>query len=363
VPLLTGTAPTAAKLLAIDALGTLGDGVDAGLRAELARMLAEPPFGTAPARLLGCLQRLGAVPEIAAERKLRLARTATATADTWLAAAAPPAVDPSALGAELARRDRAQRIAAVARIARHFPAAVDAWLGDAERGTRYLTLEGLVALADDAPLPVTVRRLVALVGDADADVRRLALRLLARHPDRAAVAASAAAALPALARHASERWHADDVKAWIERAGVDAATWVRALEPALRAGHAWELVVGLQDVDRGAMRERARAWSAATADGDARLRLLAAAVRLGALGDERSGDGSGDGHARALVRAALAGPAAADVLSALADAPALPAELRADLEAMVDRGLAPDAGEAAVLGARAREVLLRHFAR
>lgn len=348
LPLLTAGLPTGTRLLAIDALGNLGDGVDAAARARLAAMLDQPPFGGARARLLGCLHRLGAVPSMPAARKVEIGAMVYATTHTLLAAADAGAEARGLEALLVTSRDQVRRHTVATRMAEVAPATVTGWLLHEAPSVRRMALAALRAAG--APLPAA--DLVRLLRDDDAEVARTALGWLAERPEAAEFAAEGLAAVLRLAT----AWVPTEVERFVAALRLPAERLLVDLAPLWHDGLALDL---LRDAGPEPVRRALRERLAAEDRPKVKMELLRALVRLGCDGEPELG----------LLRAALLQPGPVDtaegLLADLERAPAVPASLRADLEAVVDAAIAGDrtvVGDPG-LGTLARSVLLAQFRR
>ncbi|MBL8726139.1 MAG: hypothetical protein JNK49_18990 [Planctomycetes bacterium] len=334
------------RILAIDALANLGDGVDAALRTELRRQLDEPPGGGTRARLLGCLRRLQVPIDLPPERLVAICAMQQASDDTWLAAADTGAPALAGLAQLLLdRRHASRRRPVAARLAAVAPREFQDWLAHPEAGLRALAVDTLRA-SDAAAVPTA--RLAAMLTDEDPRVASGALVWISLRSD---VAEHRAAILAAMAAHGASL-PASALAAVCQRLGMSTAEQLAALSELLRSGFVWEAV---RDGDPAVLRTTLRHWLGGLEEPAERVHLLAALVQLGLH----------DAEEIAWVRTALQGPRANALVQSLITAKNLPAALGPDLEALMDRGLAAgDPNSAAVhLGAQAREAMLRHGCR
>lgn len=337
----TGRRDVDTRLLALDALARQGEAVDAAMRERLATMLSSPPFTGAAARTLGCLRRLGSVPTMSTAAKAALAVDPVATTDTWLALA-----DDGAAGAELLRpllagppgtRDAE---ACARRLATTAPRALEAWLAADEPQVQRLAIHGLCSLGPPAEVPTP--KLVELL-DSPPEVASEAFRWLATRSDVARFQQPICAAVVRL-------WPGGAASRGTEVVAslrVPPEVLFTALEPLLCLGHGWPAVRNAPPVLR---RQACRGWLDATEDAEVADRLLAELGRLGLQDDEVP-----------FARTALASAHCDHLLSALLDAPSLPAALRPDLQDLID--LQVPAQGFGSRASRAVEVLWAHRAR
>ncbi|MCK5940703.1 MAG: hypothetical protein KAI24_01940, partial [Planctomycetes bacterium] len=324
------------KLLALDALGNCGLGVDAGMRAQLVEALDDPPFGGTKARILGCLRDLCLATDLTVAQKAYIASTVHPTTSTYLALA-----DEGAAAKDELRRlllDPAEGVDAVA-VARETPLALlRAWLDASDPKLRHLAYHGLVhrdsAHVSDDQLLQLLTSTPALADDC--------LTMFTYRPDAGMRLA------PQVIAHLVER-AADST--WLSRAairyltdnGLPAAQKLTMYAPLLRRG------LALDTVDAEVLRPDLERWLDETEDAKVRARLLSGLCRIGL---RRHRD-------IALAVDALGGEHRNAVLLHLDGSPDLPAPLREALVAILDEPEDEDGmpnGDAWY----ARKILLKH---
>ena len=85
--LLRSTRVRAIRTLAFDALANCGDGVDESMITELQTMFGDRKYRSSRPRMLGCMRRLGCMPEISTQLVTRIVNGAYPNTQSWLALA------------------------------------------------------------------------------------------------------------------------------------------------------------------------------------------------------------------------------------------------------------------------------------
>jgi hypothetical protein len=306
-------------------------------------MLAEPKSAGARARLLGCLQRLGAVPPMAPQRKLEICTMRLPNLHTWLAAVDDPGVAAAALRAQLVEA-RAQPVlfACAERLCERDPDQIVAWLDDGDAALRRAAIE---VLQRQPSALVDASRIVRLLAGAERDVVAAALAWLAKRRDAAEYTADG---LSAIAR-AFPQWVPREAEQFVRRVSPTLPQLTAELAPMFTQGIGLELLDGCDAAEVGVV---CRAWLAATRDADVRQRLLECLVRRGVFDDELI----------AMVVAAVREERCVLLMRALGTAPSLPPPLALALERHIDVALAAVAlradGFDELAGSVARDALL-----
>jgi len=327
------------KLLALDALGNCGDGVDAEMRAKLLTAIDNPPSGGIKARLLGCLRDLGIATDLTTAQKAYIASTIHPTTSTYLTVAddGPPAAQP------LARllKDPTSGIdteAVAVRFAATAPNALRLWLADDDAGLRLLALKGLRSLGDDAG--VSSKQLVELMAGRGW-IDSYCVAWLRERPDAAAFA-------PQVVAHLTSA--ADDrvgpaFATFLKEVDLPTAQKLSLYEPLLRRGHAFD---AFDAEDRLLVRKEAERMLDDADDPEVRNRLLSTLVRLGLRRDRDI----------TLALRVLQSERNYPVLFHLDDSPTLPSALRAELLEMLTES--DSEGELSTDAWYAREILRQH---
>jgi hypothetical protein len=305
------------RLLAFDALGRCGDGVDDAQRLRLIEMLEHPPAPGVEARVLGCLRTLGDAARVPLELRLHVATTGFPTTATWLALADAGGRAVEVLADLLVTRVPGVDAAAVAgRLARTAPDALRAWLSGDEPRLRELAMAALRSIEPDSG--IRTAQLLELLETAPWHETVLVDWLA----DRGDVADGAARVFAWMAARGEVRIP----PAWVRFAAQNRLPTQRMLElldPLLGRGLGWEL---LGDGDRDVLRAACAARFARTTDPEARTRIAAAVARLGAASDDD-------------VDLVLDGLSAGDpdaVLLALEKSPRLPPRVRTRVEELLE---------------------------
>lgn len=338
----------ASKLLALDALGNCGDGVDAALRTKLRAAIAKPPTGGIKARLLGCVRDLGIATDLTTAEKAYIATTIHANTSTYLAVAD----DGADAAPELARLllDPAAGIdteAVAGRFAQTAPHALRSWLDKPEPRLRVLALKGLRTLGDAAG--VSSERLVELM-DTRAWLANTCVAWLRERPDATAFVPQVVAFCEQL-----ESDHlADDFTAFLTDVDLPFAQKLSLYEPLLRRGIAWQTLRRdeLDASDRALLRKEAERLLDAAEGTEVRNRLLSVLVRIGV---QREQDIE-------LARQVLRSDRNYPVMWHLDDAPELPGVLRAELHRILSTPEDED-GMPSTDAWYAREILRKHAQR
>lgn len=336
--LLKSTGERTTRLLALDALGNCGDGVDAAMRRELQAMLSDPPFPDVEARLLGCLRLLGAVPELPTAAKASIAAKQHATTATWLALADDGIAGAKALARLLVDRvEGVDRAAVAERLVTTAPHVVEQWLDGNDSTLQQIALAALRATrpADG----VSSEKLAAML-DREPPVADAAIAWLAERADARRFAPDVFAKTV----ESTNGWMPEACIDFARSVDLPAAQKLDMLAPVLRRGFGWQAVRGF---DAAVLRTDCRRWLRDTEDPDIRARLLGELCRAGLENDEDI----------AMVRAAW-GTARFELLDGLLHGPSLPPPIRADVEAVFDERREP--GAITSIDWQARQVLLAH---
>ena len=333
------TNSTSTRLLLLDAIGNCGDGVDTEARKMLQQMLLAGEDEKLQARLLGCLQQLGAVPQLPTSRKEKIAHMPFAITTTWLALADNGLEGAKAILPRVpAPTPYVDKKAVLQRLMATAPGTVRKWLETGEPDVKTAVLR---AMPVDRPIAGIDSKLVAgLIAD-EPKVATAAIDWLKARPDAARYAPLVFARsielcvdhLPIACRN-----FAQTVK-------LPMPQKLDMLAPILKRGYGWEAVHG---TDRPLLRKECRRWLAAETDGETRIRLLRQLCQAGPETDED-------------VRMILAAwsDASYRFMGALQDSPTLPDELRTAVEKVLTDDAAED-NMWSTVGWEAREVLRAH---
>tara|TARA_R110002072_G_scaffold269079_5_gene428282 strand:+ start:29590 stop:31545 length:1956 start_codon:yes stop_codon:yes gene_type:complete len=306
--LLEKTRSRIVRVLATDALAQCGQGVTAEQRTRMQAMLQERRFRTAHSRLIGTLNKLGALPELDLETHVKLATSIYATDDSWVTLAdrgeeAGPAIIEHKLFAP----------AVGTRLAETAPDLLVAWLNGTEPELQNTALAGLLAKRPDL---VDNKQLATLLTGPPRS-GEMAFDSLCQRPEASEHVA------PLLEFASTRGYLSKKQRADIRRLEPSFATLVNTFEDSLRKGQMWSVVRGMDDEK---MRLLARQWLKETDDLDVRDNLLAELVKLGLS----------KGQDIQMVEQALRTNHRNDVLSALSAADKVPAQLIPALEAVCD---------------------------
>lgn len=335
----------AVRLLACDLLANCGDGVTQDARKRLQAMLLQAPSfwrseASINARLLACLHRLRAMPDIAPKRTRKIAQLPSATTGTWLAVAAEGKESAAFLLAQLRKKtppmvDAEAVMRAIAKIDLQL---LHQELG-ARHGEKQLALEILMEIA---PTSIEDKQLLELAeGPRNKHEHRWLAAAATRHLAERATAATYADRILA-AELARPPLSAGGLQ-FLAMLDLPPADRVTRLTPALRLGHNWQAVA---DADSGDLRRRCRTWLAATVKQETRRELLTQLCRLGLETDDDL----------KLLKQELAKDDRA--MTAVEALKVMPAALRHHLEARLD-----ETEEGTYEHERIRDVLLAHTPR
>ncbi len=310
------------RLLAFDALGRCGAGVTAAQRAHLVAMLQDPPAPGTKARVLGCLQNLGAAAEVPFETKDYVATTTYPTTATWLALA-----DEGPPGARTLARLLVDHVPAIDRqavadrLAVTAPDVLRGWLLGDEPALQQLAITARHLLQpNDGITNARLLELLESVRGTDTRSSGLANQLVGWLAKRGDLGGDVARVFTWMAA----RGDGYIPESWLSFAAnhrLEMARMIELLRPMLRRGYGWGL---LADDNGHRLREACLAMFASTEDVAARARIAAVIAREGA-------------ETEAEVGAVLAGLRADDpnpVLSAL-DMVDLPPAVRARVEELL----------------------------
>jgi len=322
------------RALACDVLGRCGEGVDDDMRDELRAALQKEPgffssYSDDTPRLLACLHRLGAVPEMPAKTRRSIAQMDWATADTWMAFAADGREVAAPLVRELLQLPGYELLDAVAARAVELDPELVARAVRQPPNWRHARL--MTALLEEAPEAIPEEELLAMALADDARSGPATLWLAEHTGEKYAKQILAVAA--------ERSWLGNPAKMLIVELEASPEELFELLAPQLRRGQEWDLVAA---VDVETRRARCLQWLDEAEDDRARDSLLATLITFGPM-DEDVG----------RIRAAI--EEGRDVLDSLLYARRLPEQLRAHLDGMLDDATL-DVGDLQT----ARRVLLAH---
>jgi hypothetical protein len=308
------------RLLALDALGQCGEGVEAQQRQRLRAMLDDPKSRVVHARVLGCLRMLGAAGDVPLATRQAVAKGPFPMTATWLALADEGAPAANALARLLpwnAPGLDGQKV--VDRMSETAPEVVRSWLFGKVPPLQQMALAALRKLEPESG--VTTAQLLELLA-ANRSPHNDIIRWLAHRDD---VGDGAAQVYAWMAAH-GDNMERDDWHAFAIRHPLPTAQLMELLGPRLQQGYDWRLVLS---GDREMAREACRAWYAAAADDATRARLAGALCQLGVSSDADV----------AIVLAALQTESCNEVLYHLDHVASPPVALRARIEELAE---APD---------------------
>jgi len=328
------------RMLILDVLATCGDGVSAGTRKKLQNMLCNADEVRLHARLLGCLRQLGAVPELTAAKKFKVAQLPFANTATWLAVA-----DDGYEGAKLIAPEigdympYVDKKAVLRRLMETTPAEVRKWLNHKDPAVTVAVLE---AMPTDKPIEGADSKAIAALLKGDRSVALAAISWLKDRPDASSFAPQVFARMIQL----TDKQLPFGCRDFAQEVSLPMPQKLAMLEPILKQGHGWEAVRG---EDRPLLRSECRRWLKETDDQDVRVRLLGELCRAGLTTGEDT---------RLVIAAWKHGKRT--LTDALSSGPTLPAPLKAAIEQVLTDEIRQGRTDFYGMAYRARDALRAH---
>lgn len=337
--LLQADRDTTTNLLAIDLLARCGDGVAGELRAALQAMLPESPIAETEARLLGCLRRLNAVPDLSPKQKAAIAAMQHATTDTWLTIADDGIAGAGTLRPFLVTNPRGIDVTAViARLAETAPGVVLKWLDDNDPDVALAALNGL-RKQDPSGLPSA--DLVARL-DREPRLANALIAWLSQRSDANRFAPQVFARITEL----TERDISYSGREFAQNVDLPLAQKLTLMATLLRRGVGWDAVRNTDEHEL--LRTELRRWLAEADPGMGRSHMLGELCRVG-LKSERDFE---------LVRDGLRAQERFWLLFGLEHGPDLPEAIRRTIEEQLAAG--DDASDLSSNSVMMRAVLAAH---